>query len=108
MQKRKKVRLTGKQLAQLNTDIHERDGHICIISECGRYVLPGEKFHHEKNENGKEDKIEAGCLLCYYCHQERHFGISSIDIKKQCKQYLSSLYPEYWADIRDRYGAGEE
>ncbi len=58
MQKIKKVRLTGKPLAKLNNDIHERDGHICIISGCGRYVLPGVKFHHEPCGHSKEDRIE--------------------------------------------------
>ena len=108
MQKIKKVRLKGKQLAQLNTDIHERDGHTCIIRGCDRYVLPGVKFHHEPCGNAKEDRIERGCLVCGEHHDIRHHGKEGLqEIRQQCVEYLSNLYPEDWAEIKDRYWAGE-
>jgi len=95
MQKTKRIRLTGKQLEKLNNDIHYRDGHTCI--GCGRYVLPGVKFHHEKIDGIKEDKIECGVTLCMDCHYERHHGRdNSQDIKQQCIDYLRGLYPEHW------------
>lgn len=101
MQKLKKVRLKGKPLAQLNTDIYERDGHICIIRGYGRYVLPGVKFHHEPCGNLKEDRIERGCLLCERCHYIRHHGRDGlVEIKQQCIEYLSNLYPKDWAEIK--------
>ncbi len=100
MQKNKKIRLTGKPLAKLNTDIHERDDHTCIISGCGRYVLPGEKFHHEPCGPNKEDRIEKACLLCSHCHDIRHHGKEGLeDIKQQCIEYLSNLYPDDWRGL---------
>lgn len=108
-QKDKKVRLIGKPLAKLNNDIHERDDHTCIIKGCGRYVLSGEKFHHELCGNEKEDRIERACLLCERCHHIRHHGKKGLeDIRRQCVEYLSNLYPDDWAGIKDRYIAGEE
>lgn len=109
MQKIKKVRLTGKPLKKLNTDVHDRDDHICIIRECGRYVLPGEKFHHEPCGSSKEDRIERTCLLCSVHHDIRHHGKEGLeDIRQQCAKYLSNLYPEDWAEIKEKYRAGEE
>lgn len=88
--KPKRVRLKGAALKALNAAIQERDGHCCII--CGRYVQPGEKFHHEPPGAGKSDEITKGVTLCYECHQERHFGPDSWTIKKQIEQYLQNLY----------------
>lgn len=97
MQKIKKIRLTGKLLAKLNNDIHERDGHICIIVGCGRYVALGEKFHHELCGADKEDRIQRGCLVCSEHHYIRHHGRDgSQEIKQQCVDYLSCLYPADW------------
>lgn len=92
--KTKRIRLKGEKLRALNDAIHERDGHCCII--CGAYVDPGEKFHHEKGPAGKSDVIEQGVTLCYKCHQERHFGQNSRNIKSKCRAYLAELYGEQW------------
>ncbi|WP_094607749.1 hypothetical protein SPSIL_008890 [Sporomusa silvacetica DSM 10669] len=94
LQKRKKVRLTGKPLAKLNNDIHERDDHTCIIDGCGRYVSDKEKFHHEPQGNDKEDRIECGALLCYKHHIERHRGMNSAAIRQQCVDYLQRKYSQ--------------
>ena len=66
MMKTKKVKLYGEKLRKLNTAIHERDGNCCII--CGRYVDPGEKFHHEPcgaleiaKERGLLEEEEGKC-----------------------------------------------
>ena len=97
MQKQSKVRLKGKVLSKLNDDIHERGGHTCIIDGCARYVLPGVKFHHEPCGSDKEDRIEKACLLCEHCHYVRHHGRDGLEeIKQQCIDYLSSLYPNDW------------
>ena len=88
--KTKRVRLSGRRLEELNEAIHERDGHRCII--CGAYVHIGEKFHHEPPGIGKSDEIEKGVLLCYTCHQERHFGSMSREIKQRAVEYLERLY----------------
>ena len=87
--KQKNTRLHGKALAALNDAIHERDGHKCI--KCGAYVDPGEKFHHER-AGTKSDVIEEGVTLCYSCHQERHFGEKSAEIRDKCRNYLIGLY----------------
>lgn len=68
--KTKRVRLKGKALRELNAAIQERDGYCCII--CGRYVDPGEKFHHEPPGAEKSDEMGKGVTLCFDCHQERH------------------------------------
>ncbi|TWH49605.1 hypothetical protein [Sporomusa sp. KB1] len=94
--KRKKVRITGKKLSKLNDDIHGRDDSKCIIKGCGRYVDPREKFHHEPQGNDKEDRIEHGVTLCLKHHTERHSGTNGADIREQCEEYLSGLYPKYW------------
>lgn len=90
--KNKRVKLKGKHLAKLNSDIHQRDGHTCIIKGCDRYVLPGVKFHHEPCGQDKSDEIEKGLLLCNECHFERHFGARSTEIKAECRAYLRELY----------------
>ena len=90
-------RLTGLKMATLNHKIHERDGNRCII--CGRYVDPGCKFHHEPCGINKKDQLAFGVLLCYDCHQERHFGKDSVKIKGQAELYLAKLYPEFWEAI---------
>lgn len=87
--KNKPVKLHGKALAELNADIHERDGHKCI--NCGEQVETGEKFHHER-AGTKSDVIEEGVTLCYDCHQERHFGKQSAEIREKCRNYLAKLY----------------
>ncbi len=93
--KQKRQRLTGKKLADLNKAIHERDGYACIIKGCGRHVPLGEKFHHEPCGAYKEDRIEKGCCLCYKHHQMRE-SKDGADIKRQCEEYLTALYPEVW------------
>lgn len=88
--KPKRVRLKGAALKALNEAIHERDGHCCII--CGRYVQPGEKFHHEPGGPDKSDVMEQGVTLCFDCHQWRHFGPGSNEIKERCRAYLAEIY----------------
>ncbi len=88
--KPKRVRLKGAALKALNEAIQERDGHCCII--CGRYVQPGEKFHHEPGGPDKSDVMEQGVTLCYDCHQRRHFGPGSQVVKEKCRVYLAELY----------------
>ena len=90
LQKNKRIRLRGEKLRRLNDAIHERDGHCCIL--CGRYVHPGEKFHHEPGGTDKSDVIEQGVTLCMSCHRDRHFGPNSQDIKRKIERYLYDLY----------------
>ena len=88
--KAKRIHLHGPALKALNTAIHERDGNKCII--CGRYVHPGEKFHHEPPGAGRSDEIEKGVTLCFDCHAARHFGAASRLIRAQIVTYLEKLY----------------
>ena len=90
MLKIKRVRLKGKALRELNSAIHERDGHCCII--CGAYVDPGEKFHHEPGGAQKSDEIDKGALLCMRCHKRRHFGPDGQEVKRKVEKYLSDYY----------------
>jgi len=99
--KNKKIRFKGRMLRELNNKIFNRDGHTCIIRGCGRYILPDVKFHHEPCGSNKEDKIERGCLLCDHCHYIRHHGRDGLEeIKQQCVEYLSNLYPKDWLEIK--------
>ena len=94
--KQKRIRITGEALAKLNKEIHDRDDNACII--CRRFVLPGEKFHHQPfGSSNKSDRVECGCVLCFSCHHQLHFGASSILYQQRCEEYLTNLYPEYWA-----------
>lgn len=99
MQKREVIRLTGKPLAQLNKEIHERDDYTCIVPGCGCRVPLNEKFHHDPCGAYKEDIKEKACLLCYEHHQLRESAKYAEEIKKYCHDYLSNLYPDIWACI---------
>ena len=90
MQKVDKIRLKGKALADLNIYIHDRDEDQCIL--CHAWVPIGVKFHHEPIASEKQDTLQTGLLLCYFCHQERHFGRDSADAKNRCERYLRGIY----------------
>ena len=90
IKKTKRVRLHGPALRALNTAIHERDGNCCIV--CGKYVIPGEKFHHEPPGANKSDEISHGVLLCFGCHAARHFGPNSMEIRAKVIEYLKNIY----------------
>lgn len=84
-----RVRLKGKALAKLNSDIYERDGGVCII--CGRFVMYGTKFHHEPCGINKSDEIEKGVVLCNDCHYKRHF-VAVKEYRGKIESYLEGLY----------------
>ena len=93
MQKREKVRFTGKALKKLNDDIYNRDSRHCII--CETYIEDGVKFHHVVlKSHGGDDKIENGVMLCILCHHEVHCGKESQDYRERCTDYLRGLYGE--------------
>lgn len=96
MQKREVIKLTGKPLAKLNKEIHERDNYTCIVPGCKCRVPLGEKFHHEPPGSYKEDIKEKGCTLCYKHHQLRESRQHAEEIKNHCRNYLSELYPDVW------------
>lgn len=87
--KNKRVRLKGKALSKLNSSIYKRDGGICVI--CGRFVMPGTKYHHEPCGARKSDEIEKGVVLCNDCHYERHFGKVK-EYRRKVEEYLEGLY----------------
>jgi len=90
--KKKPIRLRGKKLAELNKEIHKRDGCTCIIKGCGRHVALEEKFHHVilKSQRGS-DTIENGVTLCLYCHTEAH-GKNGKALLNECREYISGIY----------------
>lgn len=106
--KTKRIRHKGNPLKELNKKVHERDGYTCIIPGCDRPVVLGEKFHHEPCGAAKEDRIERACLLCSYHHDIRHGRKGLRKVRRQCVEYLSRLYPEDWAGIKDKYLQSEE
>lgn len=85
------VKLKGKALRELNDAIFRRDG-CCIL--CGRYVDPGEKFHHEPNGASKSDELHKGVVLCQDCHNDRHFTDRCMVLKKKILTYLQEFYPD--------------
>ena len=91
MQKREKVRLTGKALKKLNDDIYNRDSRHCII--CETWIEEGTKFHHVIfKSHGGGDVIENGVMLCNNCHYEVHFGKDTQDYRERCEEYLRGIY----------------
>ena len=90
--KNKRVRLKRAELEELNRAIHKRDGDRCIL--CGAYVPIGAKFHHEPQGADKSDEMEKGVTLCFDCHQIRHFGKDSQQVRGKIVEYLARLYGE--------------
>jgi hypothetical protein len=90
--KLKRKRLTGRKIADLNKQVHERDDDICIIPGCGRYVSSGEKFHHViLKSQGGNDSLNNGVTLCYQHHIEAH-GKNGKSILQYCLSYIKKLY----------------
>lgn len=87
--KTKHVRLHGAALKALNNAIFERDNYRCVI--CGAHVSNDNKFHHEPCGPNKSDEIDKGVVLCYGCHQERHFGRDCIEVRDKIRAYLKSI-----------------
>ena len=90
LQKKKRVKLYGKKLRELNEAIFLRDNCRCIV--CGIYVSPDHKFHHEPNGADKTDELSGGVVLCERCHYARHNTDQCKVIKRKCEEYLRSLY----------------
>ncbi|MBU2701675.1 hypothetical protein Ga0466249_002794 [Sporomusaceae bacterium BoRhaA] len=99
--KHKRVRLKGKAVAKLNREIHERDSYTCIVPGCNRFVIIGEKWHHEPCGKNKEDVPEKGCLLCLDHHIQRE-SKNGETIRQACEDYLNGLYPERSNQIAPR------
>ena len=93
MQKRKPIRLKGRELSALNARIYERDQHRCVV--CTRWVEDGHKFHHViYKSHGGDDSYENGVLLCDDCHYEVHHGKRSTEVKDKIKRYLEWMLCE--------------
>lgn len=90
LQKKHRVKLTGRKLRELNQKIFERDNYACII--CGAYVSPEHKFHHEPNAQDKTDELSGGVVLCDSCHYARHNTDRLKEIKDKCRRYLKNIY----------------
>jgi hypothetical protein len=70
LQKKKRVKLTGKKLRELNQKIFERDNYRCIV--CGKYVDDSHKFHHDPCGQDKTDRLK--------------------EIRDKCRRYLKNIY----------------
>lgn len=89
-EKRKRIRLHGKKLKELNDAVYRRDDGNCVL--CGAYVEEGTKFHHEPCGVYKSDEIEKAVLLCPACHYARHHTSQAGKIRDICCLYLKRLY----------------
>ena len=85
-----RVRLKGNELKKLNNCIFERDQSTCVV--CGKYVPNTNKFHHEPAGVKKSDEITKGVVLCFGCHQQRHFSANSKILKGKIQNYLQEHY----------------
>ena len=90
--KNKRVRLHGKELAKLVTEVSERDGYHCVV--CGAWVEPGTKPHHEPQGAMKSDELDKMAILCLHCHYERYFGEHSQEIRQKVREYLERVSNE--------------
>ena len=101
LQKKKRVRLQGKAIKQLNEQIHERDGGRCIF--CGAWVSRAEKWHHWPFGSEKEDIPEKGVTACGSCHADAHIH-NVIEMARRCAEYLGEFYPHlmeyYWRHVK--------
>ena len=88
-QKKKRIRLKGKTLRDLNNAIFDSDGDKCII--CGRWVSRQEKFHHEPAGALKSDETDKGAVLYMDCHHKRHHTEECNAIKVKVEAYLYSI-----------------
>lgn len=92
--KDKPIRLTGRKLAELNKAIHDRDEDRCVI--CGRWVDPGEKFHHiDFKSQGGGDTEDNGATLCQDCHSQKAHGPEAAAIRKRLKEYIQERKRKY-------------
>lgn len=85
-------RLQGKALRRLYEEVRDRENECCAL--CGVYVPHGNIPHHEppRSRSGT-DSLEGLLLLCYDCHQQRHFdGRKSNAVKEKCVSYIERLY----------------
>jgi hypothetical protein len=96
---RKIIRLTNLTQYQLAcAAVDERDRGRC--KGCGETY--GLEHHHARyrSAGGKDDK-ENLVLLCGWCHK---YSPTSPHMSKEGREkwidYLTSLYPEYWANSR--------
>lgn len=77
-EKPKRIILRGQKMNKLNRDIHDRDGHRCVI--CGSPVDDGVKFHHVIfKSHGGDDSMENGVTLCNCCHTAVHGRVNCPD-----------------------------
>ena len=85
-------RLHGKALRRLYEEVRDREGECCAL--CGLYVPEGQVPHHEvPKSQGGTDTLDGMLLLCYDCHQSRHFdGNKGQKIRRQCEKYLRNMY----------------
>ena len=97
-QKKKLVRLKGKELLALVARVYERDQSKCVA--CGAWVEEGKKPHHEPCGAGrKSDELEKMVLLCDDCHYKRHHTAEAMVIKDKVERYLEWMNDNF-EDIR--------
>jgi len=84
------IRLAGKPLAALNAEIHNRDNNSCVL--CGRWVDPGEKFHHITfKSQGGGDTVDNGATLCQDCHLPKAHGPEAAGVREKLKEYIGRV-----------------
>ena len=93
MQKKKTIRLKGRELSALNAQVYERDQHRCV--NCLRWVEDGNKFHHViYRSQGGSDTLDNAVLLCMACHSKAH-SAGGKEITEKLKRYLGWMQDEF-------------
>ena len=88
--KNKPIRLSGKKLIDLYTNIYQRDDCCCVM--CKVFVEKGTPPHHVTfRSQGGSDTKENGVILCRSCHGLAH-GPNAKGIRERLQRYLRGIY----------------
>ena len=73
MPKRKRVKLTPKELSELKSEISWDQKYECKI--CRAWIGVAGHLHHKKTRGAGGDDSKENCVvLCHVCHRKVHDG----------------------------------
>lgn len=77
-QKRKPIRLKGKELSDIYQKAFERDEYTCQDNKCpGGYPIDRAPHHIQYKSQGGSDTMDNLITLCIHCHGKAH-GVNRI------------------------------